>query len=69
MEKIKILGDQSLRLRGKVRISGSKNAVLPAIVASLLTEERLALQNIPRVKDVFTTLTLREELGADYELK
>ncbi len=69
MEKIRILGDQSLRLKGKVRISGSKNAVLPAIVASLLTEERLNLQNIPRVKDVFTTLTLMEELGADYELK
>jgi UDP-N-acetylglucosamine 1-carboxyvinyltransferase len=69
MEKIRILGDQSLRLRGKVRISGSKNAVLPAIVASLLTEERLSLKNIPRVKDVFTTLTLMEELGADYDLK
>jgi UDP-N-acetylglucosamine 1-carboxyvinyltransferase len=69
MEKIRILGDQSLRLRGKVEISGSKNAVLPAIVASLLTEEHLSLQNIPRVKDVFTTLTLMEELGAVYELK
>ena len=69
MEKIRILGDQSLRLKGKVRISGSKNAVLPAIVASLLTEERLRLQNIPRVKDVFTILTLMEELGANYELK
>jgi UDP-N-acetylglucosamine 1-carboxyvinyltransferase len=69
MEKIRILGDQALRLKGKVEISGSKNAVLPAIVASLLTEERLMLQNIPQVKDVFTTLTLMEELGADYELK
>ncbi|MGB7295172.1 MAG: UDP-N-acetylglucosamine 1-carboxyvinyltransferase [Candidatus Aminicenantales bacterium] len=69
MEKIRILGDQALRLKGEVRISGSKNAVLPAIVASLLTGERLQLQNIPRVKDVFTTLTLMEELGADYELK
>ncbi|HCS48055.1 MAG TPA: UDP-N-acetylglucosamine 1-carboxyvinyltransferase, partial [Candidatus Aminicenantes bacterium] len=69
MEKIKILGDHALQLRGKVRISGSKNAVLPAIVASLLTEERLLLQNTPRVKDVFTTLTLMEELGADSELK
>jgi UDP-N-acetylglucosamine 1-carboxyvinyltransferase len=69
MEKIRILGDQSLRLKGKVRISGSKNAVLPAIVASLLTEEKLILQNIPLVKDVFTTLTLMEELGADYDLK
>jgi len=69
MEKIRILGDHALTLRGKVKISGSKNAVLPAIVASLLTEERLWLENTPRVKDVFTTLTLMEELGADSELK
>jgi UDP-N-acetylglucosamine 1-carboxyvinyltransferase len=69
MEKIRILGDHALQLRGKVRVSGSKNAVLPAIVASLLTEEPLCLQNTPRVKDVFTTLTLMEELGADSELK
>jgi UDP-N-acetylglucosamine 1-carboxyvinyltransferase len=69
MEKIRILGDHALRLRGKVRVSGSKNAVLPAIVASLLTEEPLRLRNIPRVKDVFTTLTLMEELGANSELK
>ena len=69
MERIRILGDPSLRLRGKVRISGSKNAVLPAIAASLLTEERLRLDNIPRVKDVFTILTLMKELGADSQLK
>jgi UDP-N-acetylglucosamine 1-carboxyvinyltransferase len=69
MEKIRILGDHALQLRGKVRISGSKNAVLPAIVASLLTEEPLRLCNIPRVKDVFTTLTLMGELGANSELK
>ncbi|MDH7511423.1 MAG: UDP-N-acetylglucosamine 1-carboxyvinyltransferase [Clostridiales bacterium] len=69
MEKIRILGNPSLRLKGKVRISGSKNAVLPAIAAALLTEERLQLQNIPRVKDVFTILTLMEELGARSKLK
>jgi UDP-N-acetylglucosamine 1-carboxyvinyltransferase len=69
MEKIRILGDHALKLRGKVRISGSKNAVLPAIVASLLTEEPLRLHNIPRVKDVFTTLTLVGEVGAHSELK
>jgi UDP-N-acetylglucosamine 1-carboxyvinyltransferase len=69
MEKIRILGDHALQLRGKVRISGSKNAVLPAIVASLLTAEPLRLRNIPRVKDVFTTLTLMGELGANSELK
>jgi len=68
MEKIRISGNHSLRLRGTVRISGSKNAVLPAIVASLLTEGRLKLNNIPLVKDVLTILTLMKELGADSEL-
>ena len=69
MEKIRISGNHSLRLKGKVKISGSKNAVLPAIVASLLTEGRLKLNNIPLVKDVLTILTLMKELGADSELK
>jgi len=69
MEKIRISGNHLLRLKGKVRISGSKNAVLPAIVASLLTEDKLNLQNIPLVKDVFTILTLMKELGADSDLK
>ncbi|MEW5900828.1 MAG: UDP-N-acetylglucosamine 1-carboxyvinyltransferase, partial [Acidobacteriota bacterium] len=69
MEKIRIRGERSLELRGRVKISGSKNAVLPAIVASLLTEESLRLENIPRVKDVFTTLTLMEELGAEPRLQ
>ena len=69
MEKIRIFGNHELQLKGKVRISGSKNAVLPAIAASLLTEEKLRLKNIPLVKDVFSMLTLINELGADYELK
>jgi UDP-N-acetylglucosamine 1-carboxyvinyltransferase len=69
MEKIRISGNHSLRLKGKVKISGSKNAVLPAIVASLLTDGRLRLNNVPLVKDVLTILTLMKELGADSELK
>jgi UDP-N-acetylglucosamine 1-carboxyvinyltransferase len=69
MEKIRILGHHSPELRGKVRISGSKNAVLPAIVASLLTEDSLTLRNIPLVKDAYTILTLMRELGADSRLK
>lgn len=69
MEKIKILGNPDLRLDGKVRISGAKNAVLPAIAASLLTEEKLRLKNVPLVKDVFTILTLVKELGAEYTIR
>ncbi len=69
MEKIRILGNQSLQLRGKVKISGAKNAVLPAIAASLLTQEKVRLKNIPLVKDVSTILTLVKELGAEYSIK
>ena len=69
MEKIRILGDHNLRLKGEVKISGSKNAVLPAIAASLLTQDKVRLGNIPLVKDVFSMLTLMKELGSDYDLK
>jgi len=69
MEKLRIFGDHPRPLRGRVRISGAKNAVLPAIVASLLTEEKIILRNIPLVKDVLTILTLMNELGAKSELE
>ena len=69
MEKIRIRGNRGLQLKGKVKISGAKNAVLPAIAASLLTKEKIRLKNIPLVKDVFTILTLVKELGADYNIR
>lgn len=69
MEKIRIHGNQHLQLKGKVKISGAKNAVLPAIAASLLTQEKVRLKNIPLVKDVSTILTLVKELGADYSIR
>lgn len=69
MEKIRISGRPNLRLKGRVKISGAKNASLPAITASLLTKEKIKLKNVPRVKDVFTILTLVEGLGAEYNLR
>ncbi len=69
MEKIRIRGDHGLRLKGKVRISGAKNAVLPAIAAGLLTSEEIRLRNIPRVKDVHSILTLIHDLGGEYSLR
>ena len=69
MEKIIILGNHSFQLKGKIKISGAKNAVLPAIAASLLTKEKIRLKNVPLVKDVFSILTLMKELGGDYNLK
>ena len=68
MEKLIIRGDRDLGLSGEVRISGAKNAVLPAIAASLLTSEEVRLSNIPRVKDVETILTLITELGGAFKI-
>ncbi|MFW6132078.1 MAG: UDP-N-acetylglucosamine 1-carboxyvinyltransferase [Candidatus Aminicenantaceae bacterium] len=69
MEKIRIYGNPQLQLKGKVKICGAKNAVLPAIAASLLTSEKVRLKNIPLVKDFYTILTLMKELGAEYNIK
>jgi UDP-N-acetylglucosamine 1-carboxyvinyltransferase len=68
VEKIRILGRNDLQLKGEVRISGSKNAVLPALAAALLTGEKVRLRNIPLVKDVFSMLRLMKTLGLEYTL-
>lgn len=52
------------RLDGEVRISGAKNAVLPILMASLLTESDCQLENVPHLKDVTTTMELLAQLGA-----
>jgi UDP-N-acetylglucosamine 1-carboxyvinyltransferase len=56
MERFKIAG--GVPLVGKVRISGAKNAALPAMAAALLTSEPVRLQNIPHVRDIITMAKL-----------
>ena len=56
MDRFKIQGGR--RLEGKVRISGAKNAALPAMAACLLTNEPMHLRNIPRVRDIITMAKL-----------
>ncbi len=51
-------------LRGTVAVSGSKNATLPILMASLLTSEPIVLHNVPRLRDVRTAVALLEGLGA-----
>ncbi|NTV80081.1 MAG: UDP-N-acetylglucosamine 1-carboxyvinyltransferase [Candidatus Aminicenantes bacterium] len=68
MDKLVIRGGSDLRLQGEVRMSGAKNAVLPAIAAGLLTSEEVRLTNVPHVKDVETILTLIAELGGSYKI-
>ena len=52
-------------LRGTVRAAGSKNAVLPAVMASLLTTEPLILDNVPRLLDVDSAVALAQSLGKE----
>ena len=61
MEKMIIHGGAPLR--GTVTLSGSKNAALPIMMASLLTSEPLHLTNVPRLRDVKTAMELLSQLG------
>lgn len=61
MDKFIIEG--GVRLDGEVKASGAKNAALPILAASLLTEERLRLRNVPHLEDVVTTNVLLAQMG------
>ncbi|CAN5836959.1 UDP-N-acetylglucosamine 1-carboxyvinyltransferase [soil metagenome] len=54
-------------LNGTIRPAGNKNAALPIIAATLLTEEPVTLENVPDIRDVRTLLELLGVLGADVE--
>lgn len=51
------------KLNGTVKVSGSKNAVLPIICAALLTREKVILHNVPRISDVNAMLKILESMG------
>ncbi len=55
-------------LKGEIRISGAKNAALPVIIASLLTEEPLTISNIPHLHDITTTMELLGQLGVKLQI-
>src|SRR5262245_45964549 len=61
MDKIRIRGGRPLK--GMVPISGAKNAALPLMAASLLTEETLTLENLPRLADIDTFAKLLDQHG------
>lgn len=63
MNKLLINGGKALH--GEIRISGSKNAVLPILAATLLTEDEVTIGNIPHLHDVTTLVSLLGEMGAD----
>jgi UDP-N-acetylglucosamine 1-carboxyvinyltransferase len=63
MDRIRIVGGQ--RLNGTIPISGAKNATLPLMIASLLTEEPLILENVPRLADVIQLQRILGNHGVD----
>lgn len=66
MDKLIVKG--ATPLKGRVRVAGSKNAALPIMIASLLTDETVTLRNIPHLRDVTTTLQLLSTLGTERTL-
>lgn len=66
MDKIIIRGGK--KLRGKIEISGAKNAALPLMTACLLTEDDLKLYNLPHLVDISTMIHLLVQHGVDFEL-
>jgi UDP-N-acetylglucosamine 1-carboxyvinyltransferase len=66
MDKFVVRGGNPLL--GTIRVSGAKNAALPAMAAALLTEEPVILEGIPQVRDIETTRQLLAAMGADVEL-
>ena len=66
MDKFVIRGGNPLV--GTVRVSGAKNAALPAMAAAILTEEPLILEAIPDVRDIQTERKLLESMVAEVEL-
>tara|TARA_B100000787_G_scaffold141424_1_gene110535 strand:+ start:216 stop:1475 length:1260 start_codon:yes stop_codon:yes gene_type:complete len=62
MKKLEVFG--AVTLKGQIKISGSKNASLPILAATLLSDKKISLTNVPRVKDVETMIKLLESMGS-----
>ena len=67
MQKLIIVGGK--KLNGTINISGSKNATLPILAASILNKNKVTIQNIPLVKDVKTMIDLLSLIGSKIKLE
>ena len=66
MQKLEIKGGK--KLSGTILISGSKNATLPILASTILTEKKVVITNIPIVKDVETMAMLLDTIGSKVKL-
>ncbi len=62
MQKLEVLGGK--KLKGLIQISGSKNASLPILAATILSEKKIHLSNLPNVKDIDTMINLLKSIGS-----
>jgi len=62
MDKLEVLGAR--KLNGIINISGSKNAALPILAATILSNKKIVLKNLPNVKDIETIIKLLESIGS-----
>ena len=62
MQKLEVFGAN--KLKGQIKISGSKNASLPILAASILSNKKIILKNLPKVKDIETMINLLKSLGS-----
>jgi UDP-N-acetylglucosamine 1-carboxyvinyltransferase len=60
----RLIVEGGVPLKGEISVSGSKNAVLPILAATLLTDEPSRIENVPNLKDVLTMLKILRSLGA-----
>ena len=63
MQKLEVFGVN--KLKGEINISGSKNASLPILAATLLFNKKVYLNNLPKVKDIETMINLLQSLGSE----
>ncbi len=66
MRKLEVFGAN--KLKGQIKISGSKNASLPILAATLLSNRKIILKNLPKVRDIETMLMLLKSLGSKIKL-
>ncbi len=66
MQKLIVKGKKNLT--GVIKISGSKNATLPILAASILNDNRIELNNVPLVNDVFTMVKLLKHIGSNIKI-
>ena len=67
MDKLIIEG--AARLSGTVEVSGSKNALLPILAATLLTQDKCMIRNAPDLRDTYSMLKILHFLGVNYDFK